>query len=223
MILNMEGVRVFVGGEEVLRGVSLSIGEGEVVVVRGRSGVGKTTLARVAALLITPASGRVVFMGEDVSSAPDQVRSGLRLRFIGYVDQSYTLIPSMTLLDNVALPLRLAGSGRRDAVEMALAVLDALGIGDLARRYPHEVSGGQRQRAAIARALVKRPRLIVGDEPFSSLDDDTVAQVMGIITDYARGAGAAVLITTTDLVTDYPGSTKEYIVKGGVLKQGVHI
>jgi len=222
MILSLEGVRVSVGGEEVLRGVNLSVGEGEVVVVRGRSGVGKTTLARVAALLITPSSGRVVFMGEDVSSAPDRVRSGLRLRFIGYVDQSYTLIPSMTLLDNVALPLRLAGIPPPDAGEEALAVLDALGIGDLAQRYPHEVSGGQRQRAAIARALVKRPRLIVADEPFSSLDDDTAAQVMGIIGDYARSASAAVLITTTDLATDYPGSTREYVLRGGALKQRVH-
>lgn len=217
MILSLEGVRVSVGGEEVLRGVNLSVGEGEVIIVRGRSGVGKTTLARVAALLVTPDSGRVVFMGKDVTAAPDGVRSGLRLRFIGYVDQSYTLVPGMTLLENVALPLRLAGAGKRESFERALAALEALGIGDLAHRYPHEVSGGQRQRAAIARALVKRPKLIVADEPLSNLDDDTAARVMRALARYAAGAGAAVIMTTTDLLTQYPGSTKEHLLRGGVL------
>ena len=216
MILDIEGVHFFIGGEEVLRGVDLVIGKGEVVIVRGRSGVGKTTLARVAALLITPTSGRVVFMGKDVSSAPDPVRSLLRLKLIGYVDQSYTLIPSMTLLDNVALPLRLAGIGRRESVERASEALEALGIGDLARRYPREVSGGQRQRAAIARALVKRPRLVVADEPFSNLDDETTTSVLSVLKNYARSSGAGVLITTTDLLTEY-GCDKDLSLVRGVL------
>lgn len=222
MIISLEGVRVFIGGEEVLRGADLVIREGELVVVRGRSGVGKTTLARVAALLITPSSGRVSFLGEDVSAAPDRVRSALRLRFIGYVDQHYSLIPSLTILENVALPLRLAGAGKAEALERASETLEALGIGGLANRYPREVSGGQRQRAAIARALVKRPKLVVADEPLSNLDDDTATQVMHLLASYVAKEGAGVLVTTTDLLMDYAGSTREYVLSNGVLKLREH-
>lgn len=222
MILRLQGIKALVGGEAVLKGADLVIEAGDVVLVRGRSGVGKTTLARVAALIMPPVGGRVVFLGEDVSGTPDHVRSGLRFRHIGYVDQSYTLIESMTVVDNVALPLRLAGVGKAEALSEAFKVLEAFGIADLALRYPREVSGGQRQRAAIARALVKKPKLVVADEPLSNLDDETASQVMRFLTDYASEAGAGTLVTTTDLLTEYEGVTKEYVLKDGRLLPREH-
>lgn len=220
MVLEMRGVKALVGGEEVLRGVDLAVRGGEVVVVRGRSGVGKTTLARVAALLLNPYSGEVIFLGSPVAGLGDSERSLLRLRFIGYVDQFHTLLPRLTIIDNVALPLRLLGMGKGEARERAGEVLKELGIYEVRWRYPGEVSGGQRQRAAIARALVKGPKLVVADEPLSNLDDETASSVLSLLKAYARSSGAGVLITTTDLLTEYGCDRDLTLSRGRLVPSG---
>jgi len=214
VILELRGVRFSWRGEEVLRGVSLSVGEGEVVAVKGRSGVGKTTLARIAALLLEPCEGEVAILGRVPRSQGE--RSELRLRHVGYVDQACRMVPTIKVWENVALPLLLLGWSRSEARRAAEEALSLLGVPEIADRRPWEVSGGQRQRAAIARALVKRPSLIVADEPFSSLDDESARVALEALAGYARKAGAGVLITTTDLSWECP-SCREHLLRGGSL------
>jgi len=217
-VLKLEDVWFSWGSEAVLRGVSLAVGRGDVVLVRGRSGVGKTTLARIAALILQPSQGEVFFQGRNASKMRSHERDLMRLRYIGYVDQSYRLVPHLTVLENVVLPLRLLGINDEEVQKRAEEVMAVLGIADIGDRYPEEVSGGQRQRAAIARALVKRPALIVADEPVSNLDDETANRVLELLREYAEKQNAGVLITTTDLSTEYL-CTKEYILKGGTLHE----
>jgi len=198
VILKLVGVRKRVGRELVLDEVELEVGSGEIVVVRGRSGVGKTTLARIAALIETPDSGSVIFNGADFSRASDSVRSDLRLRYVGYVDQFFKLIPEITVLENVEAPMKLMGVPKDARREKALNALRALGLEEKADSLPNQLSGGEKQRVAIARAVAKQPLLLVMDEPFSNLDEISEANTMNLLKDLAR-KGIGILITTTDL------------------------
>ena len=210
MILKLVDVRKYVGGELVLDRVGLNVGRGDIVVVRGRSGVGKTTLARVAALIEPPDDGSVIFNGMDLSRASDRVRSSVRLRYIGYVDQFFKLIPEMTVLENVEVPMKLLGIPKDVRRERALDALEALGLKSKASSFPNQLSGGEKQRVAIARAVAKQPLLLVMDEPFSNLDEVSEANTMNLLKDLARN-GVGVLITTTDLYKQIY-SSKDFIL-----------
>ena len=210
MILKLVDVRKYVGGELVLDRVGLNVGRGDIVVVRGRSGVGKTTLARVAALIEPPDDGSVIFNGMDLSRASDRVRSSVRLRHIGYVDQFFKLIPEMTVLENVEVPMKLLGIPKDVRRERALDALEALGLKSKASSFPNQLSGGEKQRVAIARAVAKQPLLLVMDEPFSNLDEVSEANTMNLLKDLARN-GVGVLITTTDLYKQIY-SSKDFIL-----------
>jgi len=214
--LAMEGVAKSLGAHRVLEGVSLRVRAGELVVVRGRSGVGKTTLARIAALLLRPDSGRVLFRGEDVTGLDDARLSRLRLSYIGYVDQYFSLIESYTVYENVELPLRVAGLPAGERRRRVLEVLRMLELEGLSDSLPAELSGGQRQRVAIARALVKAPLLLVADEPTSNLDDYSELRVVSLLRELARSSGMAVLMTTTDLATRFPAD-RDLVLRGGRL------
>jgi len=205
------------GAETVLRGIDLTLREGEVVTIRGRSGSGKTTLCRLLTLLDRPDEGALMVLGLNAREASDDEASRLRLEKIGYVDQYYTLIPWLTVFKNVELPLTLLGIPRSERVSRVREVLEMLGLGRKLDSYPHQLSGGERQRVAIARAIVKRPRLIVADEPFSSLDDETSSLVAEVFRRMAREDGCAVLITTTDLSLSLGSRT--YMLKRGCLVQ----
>lgn len=208
-LLELRGVSKTVGSELVLSKVSLSLDSGEIVVVRGRSGVGKTTLAKIVSLLLIPDEGVVEFMGSDVSKLSDSLRSLMRLKYVGYVDQEFTLLPSLTVYDNVELPLALLGVPRDLRRKLVSDALNSVGLRGVEERYPSELSGGEKQRVAIARAIIKKPKLLVADEPFSNLDDETVQKVKEVFKKLSRESGTAVLITTTDLSTDYGlGATK---------------
>ncbi|MEM4427600.1 MAG: ATP-binding cassette domain-containing protein, partial [Zestosphaera sp.] len=150
LLLELRDVSKVVGNEFVLAGVSLSLRRGEVLVIRGRSGVGKTTLAKIASLLLTPDKGSVKFMSNDLSNSSDNLKSLLRLKYIGYVDQEYALLPRLTVYENVELPLALLGTPKIERRGRVNEVLKLVGLGGLENRYPAELSGGERQRVAIA-------------------------------------------------------------------------
>jgi putative ABC transport system ATP-binding protein len=211
-LLELRNVSKVVGNELVLVSVSLSLRSGDVLVVRGRSGVGKTTLAKIASLQLVPDEGSVKFMGVDSTNLNDDLRSFLRLKYIGYVDQEYALLPRLTVYENVELPLALLGVPRKERRDRVRYVLDQVGLGGLEDRYPTELSGGERQRVAIARALVKKPRLLVADEPFSNLDEITTSRIVSLLKNLLPET--AILITTTDLSTDYGVGVSKFLVRG---------
>jgi putative ABC transport system ATP-binding protein len=180
---------------QALRGVSLQVLPGELVAVMGPSGSGKSTLLTLAGGLDQPTSGSVLVEGTAVEPLGQAGRARLRRTSVGYVFQDYNLIPALTAAENVALPRELDGVRPAVARRQAVAALEAVGIGDLARRFPDDMSGGQQQRVAIARAIVGDRRLILADEPTGALDSTTGHGVMEVLRGRAD-AGAAVMLVT---------------------------
>ncbi|WP_327065359.1 ABC transporter ATP-binding protein [Kitasatospora sp. NBC_01302] len=202
------------GLTQALDGASLTISPGELVAVLGTSGSGKSTLLHCLAGLIRPESGTVSYRGQDLATLSDGARSALRRADFGFVFQFGQLVPELSCLENTALPLRLNGIRRRPAEERARQWLERLDVADLADKRPGELSGGQGQRAAIARALVTDPAVIFADEPTGALDSLHGEQVMALLTAAARESGAAVLLVTHDMrVAAY--ADREVVVRDG--------
>jgi putative ABC transport system ATP-binding protein len=198
-VLRLDGAsRVHGSGDlavHALRDVSLSVRAGELVAVMGPSGSGKSTLLTLAGGLDTPTSGAVIVEGEDLARLGATGRARLRRTSIGYVFQDYNLIPALTAVENVALPLELDGTGAGKARQIATAALVEVGLGELARRFPDELSGGQQQRVAIARAVVGERRLILADEPTGALDTTTGEEVLRLLRSRCDAGAAGVLVT----------------------------
>ena len=169
---------------------------GEAVAIVGVSGSGKSTLLGLLAGLDTPSSGSVRIDGHDLNALDEDGRAALRGRMIGFVFQSFQLLPAMTALENVMLPLELAGAD--GAENAAMAMLARVGLADRVQHYPKQLSGGEQQRVAIARAFVKRPRLLFADEPTGNLDTETGAQVIDLLFELNRESGATLLLVTHD-------------------------
>ena len=184
------------GGRPVLDAIDLGLQAGEYVAIRGESGVGKSTLLNLIAGLDTPDRGRVLLDGIDLATLDDDRRTRLRRTHMGFIFQAFHLLPHLTVLQNAALPLRIAGRSAADAEKSALSLLDALGIAPLASRYPRALSGGEAQRVAIARALVHAPRLILADEPTGNLDEETAQAVLALLRDAIKGSGGAGILVT---------------------------
>jgi putative ABC transport system ATP-binding protein len=202
------------GATLALDGASMHVRAGEVVAVMGPSGSGKSTLLHCVAGIVAPDSGRIVYDGRELSAMSDVERSALRRRDFGFVFQFGQLVPELTCLENVALPLRLDGVRRREAERRAIGLLDRLEVSDVAHKRPGEASGGQGQRVAVARALVNRPRVIFADEPTGALDSLNGEQVMRLLTQAARETGAAVVLVTHEArVAAY--SDREIVVRDG--------
>ena len=187
---------------EALRGVDLAVAPGTLVALRGRSGSGKTTLLNCIGGLDRPTSGRVWFEGQDVSRLSERKRVRLRRRRIGFVFQSFGLLPTYSASENVDLMLRLAGVRRRQRRQRVEEVLGLVGLQKWANHRPFELSGGQQQRLAIARAISTRPALILADEPTGELDSATGQQVLMLLRRIVDQEGATVLIATHDLTVD---------------------
>jgi putative ABC transport system ATP-binding protein len=188
-----------VGGEAVhaLDHVDLTIGTGEYVSIMGPSGSGKSTLLNILGLLDRPTSGTYRLKGEDVSSLPDDALAEARQRHIGFVFQFFHLIPRLTALENVELPMVLAGAQPRVRRERAAAVLESVGLGPRMHHRPDQLSGGERQRVAIARAIVMQPSVLLADEPTGNLDTKSGAEIIEIIEGLNRD-GIALLVVTHD-------------------------
>jgi putative ABC transport system ATP-binding protein len=180
-----------------LRGVSLAVEPGEFMAVAGPSGSGKSTLLNIVGCLDHPTSGHVLVGGQDVAALGDDALSDLRARTIGFIFQTFNLIPVLSALENVEFPLLFRG-GRHAGRERALQALEAVGLKDFARHRPDELSGGQRQRVAVARALVTDPAIVLADEPTANLDSQTGETIIDLMLDINRGAGTTFIFSTHD-------------------------
>jgi len=180
----------------VLCDIALDIARGEYIAIMGESGVGKSTLLNLIAGLEVPDTGTVELDGAGVTALDDTERTLLRRDRIGFVFQAFHLLPHLTVAQNVALPLSLAGTGRQQAAARVGDLLAAVGLADAAGSYPRELSGGEMQRAAIARALVHRPQLLLADEPTGNLDPETARSILALLREQVKNAaGAGILVT----------------------------
>jgi len=179
--------------------VSLRIGAGEFVSVVGRSGSGKTTLLDLVGLLLRPTSGKVLIDGVDTTRLKDGQRADLRGRRVGFIFQQYNLLPTLTVLENVLLPLRYTKPNVKNGRRRALVLLEVVGLEDRLKHRPDELSGGQQQRVAIARALINRPALVLGDEPTGAVDTKTSEELVQLMLRLNREEHVTFVIVTHDL------------------------
>jgi len=195
-MLSISGLVKRYGARTILDGLSLALEPGAFVAVVGESGSGKSTLLNLIAGLETPDAGRIELGGNDLATLDDDARTRLRRNTIGFVFQAFHIVPHLTALENIVLPLVLQGVGPRERVERASGMLAAVGLGDRAQAMPRELSGGELQRIAIARALVHRPALVLADEPTGNLDPDTAHSVLALLAASARASNAATIVVT---------------------------
>ena len=180
----------------ILRDIEFAVTRGEAVAVVGASGSGKSTLLAILAGLDTPTAGTVQLAGEDLFALDEDARAELRGRKVGFVFQSFQLLPSLTALENVMLPLELAG--REDAEDAAREILARVGLGERLQHYPKHLSGGEQQRVALARAFVVRPKLLLADEPTGSLDAESGEAVIELLFQLNRESGTTLVMVTHD-------------------------
>ncbi|MFN4261559.1 MAG: ABC transporter ATP-binding protein [Gemmataceae bacterium] len=183
---------------QAVRGVSLQVAAGEFVSIMGPSGSGKSTLLHLLGALDTPTSGKAFFHGRDLQSMSDRERTMLRRHRIGFVFQFFNLLPTLTAVENVTLPLLLAGQGRSKALGASLAALEMVGLFDRAEHFPEELSGGEMQRVAIARALVIEPEVVLCDEPTGNLDSASSKDILTLLRSLPLAGQRTVIMVTHD-------------------------
>lgn len=206
-LINITNIkRDFVLGNEivyVLKGIDLQINKGEYVALMGPSGSGKSTLMNLLGCLDTPTSGNYILNGKDVSQMKDDELAGIRNKEIGFVFQTFNLLPRTTALDNVALPMIYAGYSKSERVARATEVLEQVSLGDRMDHQPNQLSGGQRQRVAIARALVNKPSIILADEPTGNLDSKTSLEIMALFDEIHAQGNTVILVTHEEEIAEY--------------------
>ncbi|MEJ8842645.1 ABC transporter ATP-binding protein [Lacibacter sp. H375] len=206
-VIHLEQLRksYYLGKQElpVLKGIDLDINKNEFVALMGPSGSGKSTLMNILGCLDTLTDGKYVLNGNDVSKMNDNELAEIRNQEIGFVFQQFNLLPRLSALENVALPLIYAGVSKKERTERALEMLEKVSLADRSHHKPNELSGGQIQRVAIARALVNRPSIILADEPTGNLDSKTSVEIMGLITDIHKLGNTVVLVTHEEDIASY--------------------
>ena len=200
---------------EVLRKINLTVKQGEFISIRGKSGVGKTTLLKIIGTLEPPSQGEVKLLGKSVHKLNDNEKSDIRLNHIGFIFQFFNLIPSLTITENIELPLALAGINKQKRREKAQNLLRYFDLAGLAKRFPETLSGGERQRVAVIRAVANNPKIILADEPASSLDDENSTLLTNLLSDINKKK-VAIVLTTTDLYEKLPTS-RDFLLKNGRL------
>ncbi|WP_317127751.1 ABC transporter ATP-binding protein [Paraflavitalea soli] len=206
-IIHLEEIRksYFMGRQEirVLKGINLDILKNEYVALMGPSGSGKSTLMNILGCLDTPTAGKYILNGQDVSKMVDDSLAEVRNSEIGFVFQQFNLLPRLTALENVALPLVYAGVPKKQRTEMAMEVIQKVGLEERSHHKPNELSGGQNQRVAIARALVNSPSLILADEPTGNLDTKTSIEIMDIFGKIQESGNTVVLVTHEEDIANH--------------------
>jgi putative ABC transport system ATP-binding protein len=206
-IIELEEIKksYYLGKQElkVLKGISLEVFKKEYVALMGPSGSGKSTLMNILGCLDSPTSGRYILNGEDVSKMEDDGLADVRNKEIGFVFQQFNLLPRLTAAENVALPLIYNGTSKKIRTELALEMLDRVGLADRSHHKPNELSGGQNQRVAIARALVNTPSIILADEPTGNLDSKTSLEIMHIFDKIQQEGNTVILVTHEEDIADH--------------------
>lgn len=202
---------------KALNGVSMDVQRNDFVALMGPSGSGKSTLMNIIGCLDTPTSGSYILNEKDVSRMLDDELAEIRNKEIGFVFQTFNLLPRYTALENVALPLIYAGMGKSDRNRRAREVLEQVGLGDRMDHKPNELSGGQRQRVAIGRALVNKPSIILADEPTGNLDSKTSNEIMGLIEDIHQLGNTIILVTHEEDIAQY--ARRVVRLKDGIIDQ----
>lgn len=198
-MLKLTNINKSYGAKNILDNVSLEVQPGEYVAIMGESGSGKSTLLNLIAALDTPDSGTVEIGGRDLTTLSDDARTKFRAATIGFVFQAFHLLPHLNVLHNVSLPLAIAGSSIREREEKARAMLQSFGLAGRETSLPRELSGGEMQRAAIARALIHQPRLVLADEPTGNLDSRNAESVLQLLRQQFKDRGAAGILVTHSL------------------------
>ena len=222
MIQLSEAKKIYGTGESTvhaLSGISLNIQKGEFVAITGKSGCGKTTLLNIIGLLDNLTEGHYTLNGQDVRHLSDKAKARLRFQTFGYIFQSFNLLSSHTVAENVALPLGYAGVPKQERLARAAEMLRKVGLLDKMKAYPNELSGGQQQRVAIARALINHPPIILADEPTGNLDSRSSAQMMDILAELTD-EGATLLLVTHDAGVARRAGRRVRMEDGGISEEG---
>lgn len=205
----------------VLKGVNLEIAKGDYVALMGPSGSGKSTLMNILGCLDTPTSGAYFLDGKDVSVLKDDQLAEIRNKSIGFVFQTFNLLPRTTALDNVALPMVYAGNSKSERDERAKEVLEQVGLSDRMDHHPNQLSGGQRQRVAVARALVNRPAIILADEPTGNLDTKTSIEIMHLFDEIHANGNTVILVTHEEDIAEH--AHRIIRLRDGVIESDIRI
>ena len=222
-VLHAQNVRKSFGSrgniQQVLKGINLRVGEGEFVGIMGSSGAGKTTLLNVLATIDRATEGTILISGSDISKMKDAELSAFRRDKLGFIFQDYNLLDTLTVKENILLPVSLGKMKKRVAEAEFNSIADILGIKDLANKYPHEISGGQKQRTSAARALINKPSMVFADEPTGALDSKSASSLLGTMEEVNKKRGVTIMMVTHDPVASSYCSRVVFLKDGTIYSE----